>query len=153
MIGDHRELGVIEKAHEGVEDHGLPIFTLGIAFQGAYQAFSLTFSKESLPAFARDVRQLFGVSSNDELVGLQCYALRCFSGFGAYIDGIETMDGKRLTRHGWVRKNLDPDTPTPLEIERDARRRALAAHRRAVLEYEARLSSVSDDYVDWEVAP
>jgi len=102
MSNSKKQRGIIKDVFVGEEDRGITTCSVGIEFKGSYQSFgNLCLTKDDsndyLELFTKDICNVFGVNDYNDLVGKECYALRCFEGWNESIEGLETLDGKRFT--------------------------------------------------------
>lgn len=113
------------------------------------QAFGgLALDVEHLECWKQSLCDLFEVSSMDELVGRNCFVLRCWDGWGSDIEGLE-VDGRRFTITDFRRIHWPTQTKTQLENARDRLRRDIDFHARRIREDVQRLETVANGYVDW----
>lgn len=150
--GGRRQPGLIEKAWQGKEDHGLWMLSIQIDFGGTCQGFAPVFSSKQtkdFKAFTKDVCGTFRVSTLDKIVGLRCYALRCFPGWNQTIEGLEDVDtGRRIVLTSWWRENIGP-CDDPLTRAVSSLRQDAENAMRKVAAYEEELKELKSGYVDW----
>lgn len=139
-----RERGKISSAQFGKDaDRGFNYFTIMIEFDGSAQGFQCCVGDE-LDYCKRRILALFCVNSPDELKGKECFVLRCFNGWNHPIEGLETMEGRRLTRH-----DLFPKLESPLEQRRSLLKNSIANSRTDIARCESQLSALDSRYTDW----
>ncbi len=150
-MSSKRDCGRIINVSHGVEpDHGFLTCSIGIEFSGGgYQSFgNLVLDDVLLKSFLDDLCSTFSVGIPEDLMGKECYALRCFGYNNDHIEGLETASGKKMTLTKWRKKHF-PDTLSPLdeEIKRLSSRieQAQNSISRAITD----LSKVQSEYTDW----
>ncbi len=144
-----RELGTIVDVWSGKEDHGILTCSIGIDFRGSHQGFgNLCLDKKILPDFMEGVCETFGVKTLNELVGKQCYALRCFSHWNEPIEGLETLDGKRFTLFSWRKKHF-PNSKSPYEERISSLKNRIASDMRRIDDAYKELRKIHTEYTDW----
>lgn len=145
-----REQTAISKAWYGVEpDHGILVFELYCVFKDAGQAFQACVDEKLGSAMVREVCELFGVSKVEQLVGRQCFALRCFPYWSEQIEGFE-VDGRRWTKTGCVRRHAPSHARNPLEAREEDTRAHIAALAENIQRQTDDLRKLRSDFVDWE---
>ena len=147
----YRQRGKIRSAT--MDNERCETVNLMIEFAGSCQGFGgLALGGEHTRRYIDDLCRTFGVSNLDRLVGLECFALRCFSAWNEHIEGLESIDGKRFVHSDWRRKYFPDRAPTPL----DDRRKSLLSRADSLanqLKDNARqLAEIDADYVSWESA-
>jgi hypothetical protein len=146
-----KELGVIENVFVGKEDHGIPTVSIMITFNDGFtsQGFgNLCLTKETQPVYLDKVCSLFGVDHYKELKGKKCYALRSFDCWNEYIEGIETLDGKRFT-HTDFRYDVHGRKDTVLEQRKKDMEERIARHHEDIKRLKEEMKHLDDDYVPW----
>lgn len=150
----HRQLGTIVRAEEADwRSEGAPPNTVwvNLDFGGSGQSFGglALKSAESRQSFIGELCAVFGVSTLDQLVGKQCYALRSFSDWGAKIEGLESVDtGNRFTVTGY-RLSRGYDAPNPLDEALKGVLSDVLRAQKVLKEAEARVAGLKADYVEW----
>lgn len=152
-----REKGCIKyAAPAGIRDSTEPgTFYVGIDFDGGgYQSFGgLTLpDKTTMDLFIDMLKQTFDVKSIDDLVGMECHALRPFDRWGTAICGIESPSGKRFTVNMFRKALGQTDLVTELQSEIRSYKSEIAYHERRIEEYKEKILKVEDDYVEWDLA-
>lgn len=147
---DCRQYGVIESVRSGDEDGRWVTAWIHVDFFGSVQGFGGYVLNEHLPAWEAEICKLFGVDKFDDIVGKNCWALRCFPGFGESIEGLEGQDGQRFTATSFFRRHLGRPVESVLEKRRADHIRTIAQLTRRVNDETDRLAKLDAKYVDWE---
>jgi len=110
---------------------------------------SLVFDTEARrEAWHADLARLFGVSSVKQIVGRNCFVLRCWNSFGATIEGLE-VDARRFTTTGFRRKHWPDKSWDPLTMKRESIRRSIDSYERSIARCRDNLVTASVGYTDW----
>jgi hypothetical protein len=135
-------------------DHDTLTVYLHLKFKfGGEQAFGncCMDNEDQQQDFVRDVCETFGVHTKEELIGLDCFALRSWNRLSRRIEGLESglIPAKRFTINHWGKKHWPTTPSSPLqaridEIQRDIRW-SLDRTRQALDD----LLTVEEGYVDW----
>lgn len=149
MTFEHRELAVVE--YERTDDERCLTHYVGMTGPngGWGQGFGgLAFDEPHLAAWKQDLCALFGVTDIAEVVGSQCFILRCWASWGSDIEGLE-VDGRRFTVTDFRRKHWPEKTKTQLENKAEALRSDIDYHARRIREDVQRLETLHEGYVEW----
>lgn len=150
-----REMGVVDHVRTGKdEDRGFYTTSVFLDLEGSGQAFGFLVMDEPLmQRFNKALCETFDVRRVEQLVGMGCYALRCWGFHNDFIEGLETLDGgKRFTITGWRRKE-GIFQKTPLEMRRESMEKEIAGLKRRIISIEEDLAGIDAGYVDWEREP
>ena len=103
------------------DDDGLFTAWVVVSFKGSQQAFGgmVLGDIDTVKAYIQDICKVFGVEEDRELIGKECYVLRCWDDYQANIEGLESLSGDRFTATAW-RKKMFPkgSLDSPLEAKR-----------------------------------
>ncbi len=139
-----RELGKIQRVLFGDDGEGHILAQVSLGFDGSGQALQWCIPADMVDGIRQSFLGLFGVVTEAEIVGLECYALRAFPTWSATIVGLETMSGKRL-----VRGSLFPECGNELAYMYKSLMGDLRHAERRVAECRDRLDSIEEGYVEW----
>ena len=149
MCDNKRQLGKIVDVWSGKEDHGILTCSIGIDFCGGHQGFgNLCLDEQTLPDFIESVCKVFGVKNLKDLVGKECYVLKCFSHCNEPIEGLETLDDKRFTLSSWQKKNF-PNSKSPYEKRICSINSRIASDIRRIYAAYEELNNLKSEYTDW----
>ena len=147
-----RELAKVGRVFRGKEDHD--ILTISISMEGVDSGWGQGFGGLCLgddklaDDFEADIKAIFGVNKLEDLVGKQCYVLRCFDQWNENIEGLESLDGKRFTLTKWRKKHF-PETKSPLEDRIDSIHRSISSFTRRINQESDDLKTIRSKYVEW----
>lgn len=74
--------------------------------------------------------------------------MRSFTTWGATIEGIETLDGKKFTITKWRKKHF-PETKNPLDDKKQSILRSIESFKRRISDLEEDLKNIDSEYVNW----
>jgi hypothetical protein len=150
MRDSKRELGKIDYVRSGKEDHGILTCSIGIDFNGdSHQGFGgLCLDTDLIKSFKKDLCKTFGVKKIEDLVGKECFALRCFGFLNDNIEGLETLDGKKFTISTWRKKHFT-NASNPLEQRFKHLVSEINHARRQIKEAEQDLAQLDSEYTNW----
>jgi hypothetical protein len=151
---EKRAPGKISNVKQGAEDHGIITCSVGIDFvEGGHQGFGLLALNDALVAhFVEDLCAVFDVKQPEDLVGQECFALRCFGHWNDTIEGLDSVKtGKRFTLTSWKRKRIpDVEHESPLKRQMTHLAASMSASMRRFAEDAAKLGTAEREYTDWE---
>lgn len=152
MIDKKREPGIIENFSSGKEDHGIYTCSIGIGFKSSYQGFgNICLDEKLLFHFKNEVCKIFKVKTTKELIGKECFALRCFGDWGDTIEGLENpLNGKRFIIRNWCLKYIpDYKDESPLERRRKHCLSRIESAYRQISSAEKELQTIDSNYTEW----
>lgn len=146
-----REKGKIASVSYGRDhDHDVLTFWAMIEFPGSGQGFGGIVLDEKLgPDFRREICRVFEVATVNDLVGLDCYALRCFAINNEPIEGLEAMSGQRFTLNAWRRRHF-PETESILVARRRRMLGEIDSLNRRIYEITRDAKTLEERFVTWE---
>jgi len=150
-VDNKREHGKIDNVSYGLEpDHRCITCSIGVKFSGGgYQSFgNLILDDGLLKSFLADLCATFEVDNVDDMVGKECYVLKCFGYNNDYIEGLESISGKRMTLTSWRKKHF-PDTLSPLDVEIKRIGSRITQAQNTINTAIQDLSTVQSRYTDW----
>ncbi len=153
VIVETRDKGVIESVTYQREDHNILTCFVHVKLDsGWHQGFGGLLLDEEVtgPDFVKSLCDTFGVESKDQLVGLSCFALRCWAIHNEPIEGLEATSGKRFILTTWRRRHFPNKTQSVLELRYEKKLRHLESTRNRVRELEHELTYLPQGYIDWE---
>ena len=152
MEADKRELGKIVSVHEDDEDRGIETVWIYLEFHGGGQGFGGLMLRDEThkKTFVSQLCKTFGVRKLMDLVGKDCYALRCWGFLNDVIEGLESVTtGKRFTISGWRRSQGLTEFGSPLDERRKRLSSDLEHTKRRLKDLEVEIKHVADGYTDW----
>jgi len=143
----HREPGTICSVQ--YDDERANTFYIHVKLvSGMHQAMGGRHLPDTREACMQEIRALFGVKTDAELVGRTCYVLRNFTSWDASIEGFE-VDGKRWTWRDYIRRTFGKDK-SPLDEEKESLRRSIHSAAQSIETLVANLDTIESDFVDWD---
>lgn len=149
-----REHATVASVSYGVEDHGILTSYVQLKLQTGVQGFGgLALDERTGKSWRMGLAEFFGAAKFEDIVGCQCWALRCWPTWGTTIEGLENTAGDRFTmtkfrRLHWPEKKWDP-----LEDAVQRAKSSIAHLTRRINEETAGLDKLRTEYVDWNGKP
>jgi hypothetical protein len=148
---DLRAKSKITEVFNGTEDHGIHVIWITVDGDGVQGFGGICFDdgeSELEKDFIKSVCGVFGVKKLDDLVGKECYALRCFEEMHTPIEALEAPSGKRFVLTAWRKKHF-PETKDPLTGKRESIEGNISFLQRRVAEEKTRLAHLDNKYHEW----
>lgn len=147
-----KQTGTIEKVDVAINDRSILSCWVHIDFGGSHQGFGgLVLNDELVSSFVAALAHTFGVTTKESLVGMKCFALRCWGFHNDTIEGLQSeATGKIMTITNWLRANGLP-CRSPMEKRVESIRSDIQWARRRIEEETNELVKINDGYIDWSM--
>lgn len=150
-----RQLGTIVGVRAGKHpDHSYHTVWITLDLKGGTQGFGgMVMEEDLLASYVQEVCRTFGVETFNDLVGKQCYVLRCWGHYDDAIEGLEAVKPALRFTHTQFRRDHGLNAPSPLDKRRENLRREREMHIRSIKELNDTLAKLEDGYIDWSELP
>jgi len=152
-VSGARQPGRVREVFAGRDPDGdILVITVVVEFDGTTQGFQMYLDEPSFADATDELCKLFGAKHIQQIVGRECFALRCFDRWAERIEGLE-VEGKRFTRTALARRHWPEKAKSRIEEERASLFLDIEYLTRRIVAMAERLSNIDSAYVDWENQP
>jgi hypothetical protein len=158
QVSRQREFGtILQGVWAGKDyDHDMHKVVVPVGFGGDEQAFTdLFLNSDEMSLFVNGICDTFRVSKLEDLVGRNCFGLRCWGFHNDHLEGLEGAESRqRFVISDFYRKVLPHrKCATPIERRREYLQSRIECARQDLMRAEDDLEKVRACYVEWHSVP